>query len=252
MFTFPIRNGIVLSLVIGIINLCQKEDAIALLISIIISTLYMAFFTVILGMQKILDLQSKYKIYKDKLIISSSNFEAYNTIIKRDKWQDNRILLIGPKKSGKTLLANLWQRNTGAMLINNLDDLDESDRVIVDDLETFKDEDLINIINYAQEKSTTLLLTSSHYPSCKLKDLNSRIKSTYQITIKDPDEKLAKLLIARFFKKKQILISNDIIDLIYQNIERKYSVIDEVLNILDQHSMITKRRITPKFIKEVL
>ena len=127
----------------------------------------------------------------------------------------------------------------------------KSDKAIIDNLEKFQDENLINIINFAQEKAIFLLLTSSHYPFFKLKDLNSRIKSIYKITIKYPDEKLAKLLISSFFKNKQILISNDIIDFIYLNIEREYSAINRILNIINEQAMIKKRKITLQFIKEI-
>ena len=202
-------------------------------------------------MQRILNLHSDNKMYQDKLIISSANLEAYNTIIRWNKWQDNRVLLIGPKKSGKTLLANLWKKKTGAILANNIDDLYDSTRIIVDNLEYFKDEELINIINFAQEKSILLLVISSSYPIFKLRDLNSRIISTYKVIIKQPDEKLVKLLISSFFKNKQILISNDIIDFIYLNIEREYSAINRILNIINEQAMIKKRKITLQFIKEI-
>lgn len=202
-------------------------------------------------MQKILNLQSDNRIYQDELIISSSNLEAYNTIIKSNTWQNNRVLLIGPKKSGKTLLANLWKKKTGAMLLHNINDLSTNNKIIVDNLEYFRDEDLISIINFAQEKSTLLLVISSSYPIFKLKDLNSRIISTYKVIIKQPDEKLAKLLISSFFKSKQILISNDIINFIYVNIEREYSAINKILNILNEQAMIKKRKITLQFIKEI-
>jgi len=172
-------------------------------------------------------------------------------LLTTDMWQNNRILIIGSEKSGKTLLAKLWEKNTGAIFINGLDDLDDNERIIVDNVENYNDSTLINIINFAQEKSLSLLLTCSKYPSFNLKDLNSRIKSIYKVVLKEPDERLAKLLIEKFFRQKQISISEEIIESIYQNIERKYKSIDEVVNIIDKQSIIRKRKITLQFIQEV-
>jgi|APCry1669189034_1035192.scaffolds.fasta_scaffold01743_8 chromosomal replication initiation ATPase DnaA len=203
-------------------------------------------------MQKILELESTYKDNcDDDFITSFSNIEAYNAINNWDMWQNNRILIIGSEKSGKTLLAKLWEKNTGAIFINGLDDLDDNERIIVDNVENYNDSTLINIINFAQEKSLSLLLTCSKYPSFNLKDLNSRIKSIYKVVLKEPDERLAKLLIEKFFRQKQISISEEIIESIYQNIERKYKSIDEVVNIIDKQSIIRKRKITLQFIQEV-
>lgn len=203
-------------------------------------------------MQKILELESPYKDNcDDDFITSFSNIEAYNAINNWDMWQNNRILIIGSEKSGKTLLAKLWEKNTGAIFINGLDDLDDNERIIVDNVENYNDSTLINIINFAQEKSLSLLLTCSKYPSFNLKDLNSRIKSIYKVVLKEPDERLAKLLIEKFFRQKQISISEEIIESIYQNIERKYKSIDEVVNIIDKQSIIRKRKITLQFIQEV-
>ncbi len=203
-------------------------------------------------MKKILELESTYKDNcADDFITSFSNIEAYNAIKNWDMWQNNRMLIIGSEKSGKSLLAKLWEKNTGAIFINGLDDLDDNERIIVDNVENYNDSTLISIINFAQEKSLSLLLTCSKYPSFNLKDLNSRIKSIYKVVLKEPDERLAKLLIEKFFRQKQISISEEIIELIYQNIERKYKSIDEVVNIIDKQSIIRKRKITLQFIQEV-
>lgn len=202
-------------------------------------------------MQKILELENTYKYSNDEFVSSASNIEAYTAISNWTKWQNNRILIIGSEKSGKTLLAKLWKKNAEAIFVNSFDDLDDNERIIVDNIENFNDNTLINIINFAQEKSLSLLLTCSKYPSFDLKDLNSRIKATYKVVLKEPDEKLAKLLIEKFFKLRQISISEEVIELIYNNIERKYRCIDEIVNMIDKQSIIKKRKITLQFIQEI-
>ena len=202
-------------------------------------------------MQYKLNLENNYQINEDKLIVSLANIEIYNSIFKWDKWVNNRLLIIGSEKSGKTSLANLWRKITNAKFIHSIDDLEDNRRVIVENIENFNELNLINIINFTQEKSLSLLMTCSKYPSFKLNDLTSRIKSTYKLIIKEPDENLAKLLLAKFFQKRQILISEEVINYIYNNIQRRYSSLDQIVNILDNQSIIQGRKITIKFIHEI-
>jgi chromosomal replication initiation ATPase DnaA len=202
-------------------------------------------------MQHKLNLKTTYQINEDELIVSLANIEIYKSIFKWDKWVNNRILIIGSEKSGKTSLANLWQNTTNAKFIKNIDDLEDNQRVIIDNIENFNETNLINIINFTQERSLSLLMTCSKYPSFKLNDLASRIKSTYKLIIKEPDENLAKLLLKKFFKQRQIKISEEIINYIYNNIQRKYSSIDQIVNLLDNQSIIQGKKLTVRFIQDV-
>ncbi len=202
-------------------------------------------------MQRKLNLKTPYQVNEDELIVSLANIEIYKSIFKWDKWVNNRILIIGSEKSGKTSFANLWRNTVNAKIIKNIDNLEYNQRVIVDNIENFNELNLINIINFTQERSLSLLMTCSKYPSFKLNDLASRIKSTYKLIIKEPDENLAKLLLKKFFKQRQIKISEEVINYIYNNIQRKYSSIEQIVSLLDNQSIIQGRKLTVKFIQDV-
>jgi len=203
-------------------------------------------------MQGILNLDINHTENIDDFIVSYSNFEAHNGILNWDKWQNKRLLIIGPHKSGKTLLATIWQKNTDATFIINADNIDDFERIIIDNLESFAEADLINLINLAHERSLPLLLTANQYPSFISKDLNSRIKATYKVVIKDPDEKLFKLLVTKLFKHKQIIISEEIVHFIFYNADRSYEFAYEIVELVDKLSKITKRNIALPFVKETL
>lgn len=96
------------------------------------------------------------------------------------------------------------------------------------------------------------MLTANQYPSFNLKDLNSRIKSIYKVIIKEPDEELLKLILAKSFKQLQIKISDEIISLIFRSIERNYESAYEVVKFIDKLSKITKRSVTLPFVREML
>jgi chromosomal replication initiation ATPase DnaA len=203
-------------------------------------------------MQGILDLEDRRKNYIDDFIVSYSNFEAYNTIGNLEKWQNQRFLIIAPPKSGKTLLAKIWQKNVGAVFIKDSKNMQDAGGIVVDNLEGISEINLVSIINFANEKSLPLLLTASTYPIFELKDLNSRIKATYKSVVKQPDEELLKLLMIKLFKDKQIEISKEVISFIFLNMERSYEFAYEVVQLIDKLSKIEKRKITRAFVSEIL
>ena len=205
-------------------------------------------------MQGILDLDNKYQDNADDFIVSHSNFEAYNAILSYEKWQNKRLLIIGSPKSGKTSLVKIWQKKTDAVFFDNMENVENikyNKNIIIDNIENFSESSLINIVNFANERSLSLLLTSIKYPSFSLKDLNSRIKGTYKVLINEPDENLLKLLIVKLLKRKQVKVSKETVDFIFSNMERSYEFIYKIVNLIDKFSKIAKRKITIPFIKKV-
>ena len=151
-------------------------------------------------------------------------------------------------------MAKIWQKNTGAVFVNNSEstkNIEYNERIIIDNIEDFSEASLINVINFANEKSLPLLLIGTEHPSFSLKDLNSRIKATYKVVIKEPDEELLRLLIVKLFKQKQIKISEEIVNLALSNIERSYEFAYEAVNLIDKLSKMTKRKISFLFVKEI-
>lgn len=207
-------------------------------------------------MQGILNLGNNNHHKTNDFVVSHSNFEAYNIILNWKRWQNKRLLIIGPPKSGKTSLARIWQKNTEAIFLNanaiDTENIKHNKAIIIDNIEHFRESGLINLINFANEKSLSLLLTSTKYPSFSLKDLNSRIRATYQAIIKEPDEQLLKLLIVRLFAQRQIKVSEKIVNFIFSNIERNYESAYRVVKLVDETSKTEKRNVTTLFVRKVL
>ena len=189
----------------------------------------------------------------DNFLISSANIDAYQAVIKKDNWQ--KLLIIGPSKSGKSSLCKLWQEKNDALFLKELPEVSKVDlnhNIIVDQLEDYSEIDVVNAINIVSEKSLRILLTASAFPSATLQDLKSRLQVIYKVMIKHPDEELLRLLIMKLFHERQLLIPKEIIETILNYVERDYESLFAVVENIDNYSKIHKKKITSNVIKEIL
>ena len=204
-------------------------------------------------MQQVLGLNWQRDEQKDEgFFVSSSNFDAYNTVINYD-WQ--RLIVIGDSRSGKTTLAKLWQNKRKGKFCCSLYDLKEKedvDSIIIDDVEDMNENELLNLINYASEQGMPLLILAARYPTFSLIDLRSRLSSTLKVIIKFPDIKLAKKLIFKLFQQKQIRIYPEEVEYIVYNIDRDYVKIEYIVNYIDKMSEALGKKINIKTIREFM
>ena len=114
---------------------------------------------------------------------------------------------------------------------------------------------LLQIFNLAQEKSAFLLLTSKiDLPkiNCKITDLKSRLNNVFTLKISNPDDNLIKMLLIKKFAEKQLQIHDDVVDFLVKNADRSYAAIANIVKMLEFYATEQKRKITPRFAKEIL
>ena len=187
---------------------------------------------------------------------NSTNIDAFNGIL---KLIDNKILLHGPKKSGKSYLGNLWLNKFNAVLFKHNFDfiINNQINVFIDNIEDFKDEEKIfHIINHCSLNNLSLLISSSlHINDLKfnLKDLKSRINSFTYLKIYKPDDDMLLNILTKLFIEKQFIInSHDVFNYIIKNANRSYEDIFNIVKKLDTLSIEKKRQLTIPLIKEIL
>jgi chromosomal replication initiation ATPase DnaA len=163
------------------------------------------------------------------------------------------LYIYGPPKSGKTQLAHLFQHK-GVKKIASIEDifkLQEKELVFVDDF--ISEIDLFHIVNHIIGLRCKILIFLPFYPEMiVLPDLKSRLKLLEIIEIKKTSEEFMKVLFFKQFSNHQILVQEDVVDFLIARISREYSVIAEIVEILNQESIINKRAITIPFVKEIL
>ena len=193
----------------------------------------------------------------DNFFVNFTNQNAYSIII--NKIFEQNIFLLGPIKSGKSALLNIWkQKNNAIIFSNNFNQIINSKKNIAIDniLEQNSEEEIFHIINHCKLFNLKILGTSSiELDSCqyKLNDLFSRLRSFYYIKINHPDDEMCKILLTKLFYEKQIIVKNiEIFDYIFNRVSRTYNDIYLLVDKIDKLSLQKKRQLTIPLIKEIL
>ena len=200
----------------------------------------------------------KFKIENDHLdfYVNGTNRLSFN-IISNNKY--DKILLIGPEKSGKSILGKIWKYNNNAIYYNkNFEDLINSDHnIIIDQLNsTSTEEELFHLINYCDTKKLKILIISSlELNNLKFKtlDLISRLKTFVNANILNPDDDMLLNILTKLFIEKQFIINGEeIFEFIIRRTNRTYADIIYLVQKLDKLSLEKKRQLTIPLIKEIL
>ena len=194
---------------------------------------------------------------KENFFVNQTNHEAFDAITNNNF--DQNIFLFAPKKSGKSHLLNIWMEKNNALFFdNNLSEIIKLNKnVAIDDIFNNSSEEIFfHLINHCKIYNLKILITSSldlNDYDFKLKDLQSRLKSFYYLTIKIPDDEMCKMLLTKLFLEKQIIIKHkDIFDFIFKRVDRTYADIFYFVEKIDKLSLEKKRQLTIPLIKEIL
>lgn len=197
---------------------------------------------------------------RQNYIILDENKHIYNSVIEDLSWKS--LILFGPKSSGKTHLAHIWQSINDAIFINVNNFVSEirySDAFILEDVQNIKDEEmLLHCYNYMKENDKKLLITSSISPkklNFKLRDLSSRILSTISVKILPASEELLRIMLIKRFSDKQLKIDLKVINYILARIERSFYSIDKIIEKIDNEpigSNVTVPFISTLFKKDAI
>ena len=198
---------------------------------------------------------SNFNNYND-FYVNETNTNAVEGIL--DNNFENKFL-IGPNKSGKTFLGNIWLKKNKAINFNkNFNDIINNKKaVFIDDIEKKNnEEEIFHIINHCKLYKIKILVTSNlniNEINFSLKDLISRLKSFSLYKIENPDDDMLLKILTKLFVDKQFVInSNDIFPYILKRANRSYEEMIFIVKKLDSLSLEKKRQLTIPLIKEIL
>ena len=176
----------------------------------------------------------------DCLIITNANSAAFSALGNSSAWPGHCAILVGPARSGKSLLARYFESQGG---------------LAFDDADALDDETLFHKWNEARGKDLSLLLVSAHMPAdwnISLPDLKSRLATAQIILLDQPDDELAEQLMLKLFRDRGTSIGIDALAYALRRIERSYAGIEAFVRRANQFSLSEGGALTLPRVKRLL
>lgn len=174
-------------------------------------------------------------------LLSDCNRAAFEHLRRWSLWPVMATVLIGPRKSGRSLLGRIFVRKTGGRLF--------------DDAEAHDEETLFHAWNEAQVTRKPLLVVASRPAAgwgIALPDLRSRLSATPEVQIGPPDDALIGQLVVKMLGDRGIAAPPELADYLVPRIERSYVSVLQAVDILDQVTLSHHRRMTVPLARRAL
>ena len=205
--------------------------------------------------QLVFELPHRAAMGLEDFLVSDSNAEAVALVDRWPDWPVGAAVLVGPKGSGKTHLANVWRLRSGAALATaselsreRVPDLAAKGALIVENVAMLTDEAaLFHLLNLGREQRLQILLTSDAAPGdlrVSLPDLLSRLKALPVASIEPPDDALLRAVLVKLFSDRQVSVEPHIIDYVIVRMERSMSAAERFVSEADRQALILQRRVT--------
>jgi len=193
----------------------------------------------------------------NRFFVNRTNVKAFS-LITNSNFLEN-IILVGPRKSGKSHLANIWRDNKKALIFkNNIDEIiSQNKNVLIDNLfHDLDEEKIFYLINHCISHKLNVLVTSDidlYEYNFNLPDLLSRLKVFNYVSINKPDDEILINVLTKILMEKQFIIKNkDIFEFLLKRVNRTYEDIYNLVNKMDKLSLEKKRQLTIPLIRELI
>ena len=213
--------------------------------------------------QTLLEFHLEQNFTYDDFFVSKCNYFAFNLVETWPKWEKNVLNIYGEKFSGKSHLSEIFKKKNKAIIIKS-DEINNDffnkirfhENIILDNMDYISDEKILySIFNFAEQYNKYLIINSImpiNLIDFTLPDLKSRLKNCIFAKIDKPDDDMIFALVLKHFADRQIKIEKKIIEYITKRIERSYGKILDFIYKVDQFSLINKKPIDYKSIKQIL
>lgn len=214
--------------------------------------------------QLVLDLGHRTALGAEDFLVGNSNAAAVALIDRWPDWAAPSALVVGPRLSGKTHLAHVWQARSGAGIVTAAD-LSEADvgrleatgALVIEDVDRGigSERAMFHLLNLAREHGWSVLVTSSMAAgdlSIGLPDLRSRLRASVMVEIARPDDGLLGAVLVKHFADRQLLVEPQVIAWLVGNMERTMAAAAGVVADIDRLALARRRKVTRALAAEAL
>jgi len=205
-----------------------------------------------------LNLKREPAYQRDRFVVSPANAAAVGVLDIWRMWPAGVAALIGPEGAGKTHLAWMWAKDTGARMLTQAPaDFAplQGKPIVIEDAERWPDEDaLFHLINMAGAGGA-LLMTSRLPPKAwpaKLPDLRSRLNAAQVIELGAPDDEALTGVLLNLLKQHNIVPADDLIPYLLTRMERSFAAAREIVTLLDDAAAAKGREVNRALAAQVL
>lgn len=209
-------------------------------------------------------LPAKEALGREDYFVSDANAMAVAAVEAWESWPLRKLVLVGPTGSGKTHLAMVWARETGAAVVDAQDLNDPTGLaqgpLVVEDLDQITGDraaetQAFHLHNLMQEAGHPLLVTSALAPArmdFALPDLKSRMEGTSLATLEALDDALLMALVMKMFADRQIALKPDLLSYILPRLPRSFDAVRGFVEAMDARALAEKRPIGKGLARDVL
>lgn len=191
---------------------------------------------------------------RDDFLPGPGNAAALTLIDSWPDWPTNAVALIGPEGSGKSHLASIWARASGARTMSGRA-LGESDllaslatgALVVEETVAADERALFHLINLAREEASFLLFTARTAPtswSVAIADLASRLRALPVVTLQAPDDAMLRGVIIKVAADRQLALDESMVRYLLSHVERSFAAARAAVITLDNEALRQGRPVT--------
>lgn len=176
-----------------------------------------------------------------RFIVGSSNREAFDHFRQWSLWPVKSTILVGPRRSGRTLLARSFIERVGGRLF--------------DDSETRDEEELFHAWNQAQDSGRPLVMIADRAPPAwapGLPDLKTRLAVTPVTSIGHPDDVLFQALIQLHFADRGLHIPADALRYMAERLHRDHWTAERAVEAVDRFAIAERARLSLPTVRRAL
>lgn len=215
--------------------------------------------------QLVLDLAHRPALAAEDFLVSQANAAAVDMVDRWPDWPQQSVLVVGPARSGKSHLANVWRLKSAGEATLQAAALDEAavalfqraKALVIEDLDRGVGHErvLFHLLNLAREHKTHLLLTSALAPGdlkITLPDLRSRLRALPVVRIENPDAELLRAVLVKLFADRQLAVEPHVIAHLGLHMERSMAAAERLVDEIDRRALAAHRKVTRALAAEVL